>query len=310
MDFYNEVYQNTYGPTRKATSAGYEHNCCNQCNGAGIVVIIVSAVAGFLISWVMTDGVRKEWNDRNNMQDLPENPFIDPLLDDENFHLVEEGSRLYGPEEYPGNFWNWVLAGAGALLSIGVAAMCMHCCAKSKNRIEGRHNLVGAELAGMLTEKNNMGPHGVLISQEDRGFGPPFPPNKRNLNSTVNPYCQPMRDPPLSQPPMDQLPMSQLPMIHPPIGRPPINQPQMRINSMPQPPMHQMRQIDEPNLYVGPIDESTKKYKKGVVTVHKPKVRESIVGYEKTEIALDDYSNKFRKSNRRQRSRHSPDSEE
>merc|ERR1712203_11799 len=162
----------------------------------------------------MTDGVRQEYNDRHLLKTLDEKETIEGAD-------YEEGDRIYGAEKFPGNFWNWVIAGAGALLSLGIATTCLHCCAKSKNQIEAKHNVVGAELAGMLTEKGKVGPHGVFISQEDRGFGPPG-------GFTGNPYVQPMRNPPLSQ----------SPMIHPPMSQPPINQPPMRMPHN-QPSMHQ-----------------------------------------------------------------------
>jgi len=315
---YNAFYQNSYGPTDKAYSAGHRHSCCNQCNGAAIIILIVSAVAGFLISWVMTDGVRKEWNDHNNLKyTFPE---------EENGYYMTDydydpaaGDRVFGPEKY-GNFWNWVIAGTGALLSLGITTMCLRCSAKSKNRMEAKHNVVGAELAGLLTDKGKLAPHGVFTRHEDFG-GPinqPFPPTRGGFNSAGNPYVHPMRNPPMNlppmnQPPMNQPPMNQPPMNLPPMNLPPMNQPPMRA-SMPQdqPSMQHKRVMipsddTQPNLYVGPIDESTKKYKKGIVTVHKPQVRESIVGYEKTEIPLMEYS---KKSNRRQKSRRPQDSDQ
>jgi len=333
FEAYNAVYQNSYGPTNKAYSAGYQHNCCNQCNGAGIVVLIVSAVAGFLISWVMTDGVRLEWNKHHNEfkyeitdADVKNGDAVWPEK-----YTPEEGDRIYGEKDYEKGFWNWVIAGAGALLSLGIATTCLHCCAKSKNRIEAKHNVVGAELAGMLTENGKLAPHGVVIRQEDRDFGgpinQPFPPTKGGFNGAGNPYVHPMRNPPLSQPAMSQPPMNHPPMGQPSMNQPPMGQPSMNQPPMGQPPMNQpqFRAImpqnqpsmqhkrssdgnvsDQPNLYVGPIDESTKKYKKGMVIVHKPQVRESIVGYEKTEIPLAEYS---RKSNRRHKSRRTQDSD-
>jgi len=306
---YNDAYTKTYG-SRNAYSAGWKHNCCNQCNGVSIFVLVVTAVAGFALSFVMADGIRHEVQEHKREKLLTINgEDNDPIYDDIDWYDPEkkeithpnqdktklpddfDGATIYKKYEELGSFWNWVVGAAGAILSLIVAGFCMHTCAESKNKIEARHNVVGAQLAGLLAHQQKG--HGASVNHDEQ-FDL-FPP-KQMPNAT---HSHPMSIP--QEQPMFGGPMQTQPMM---MGGPPMMMRGQRSMSMPSQP--NFPDTSQQPLYVGPIDENTKKFERGLITVHKPKIQKEIVGYDLTEIPIPNQN--IRRSNRR-RSRRDVDEE-
>jgi len=311
FQLYSDIYksQSPYGPSEKKFSggaymSGRQHNWCNECNGMGWLIAIVATVAGFGLSYMMSLGIRKELEDHGT-NTPPATYFARSKT-----YKVDQGEQGYqadsNDDEYPA-FWNWVIAGAGAILSLVLATTCLHCCAKSKNKIEARHSLAGAELAGFLTDSGKSAPSGAIVKQKD-SFGMPLPPNQ----PIGMPPNQPIGMPPnqsMGMPPNQRMGMPP----NRPMGMPPIhpmpptgmlaNEPMTGGMNMP-PATYATKtkgmQPSDPDLFIGPIDENTRKFKQGKMIIHRPKVevKEEIVGYDITEIALKDPS----RSNRRHRS--------
>jgi len=309
FQLYADTYRSSYGSHKGAYTSGRRHNFCNECNGMGWLIAIVAAVAGFGLSYMTSLGFRKEFEDKQD------EPYIEVTFKQD----VEKGNyQVMGDDQYP-EFWNWVIAGVGAILSLGLATMCLHCCAKSKNKIESRHSIAGAELAGILTDSGKLPPTGATLKQENP-YAMPLPPNHPSLPMKKGMPIPPK--PSMGYPPNESIVIQSMSM--PPnrsMGMPPIppvsmrggmpmgmqaNEPMKGGMNMP-PPTYATKtkgiQPSDPGLFIGPLDENTRKFKQGKMVIHRPQVevREEIVGYDVTEIALKDAprSNRRHRSNRR-----------
>jgi len=266
FDTYDAIYQNSYGSSRKAYSAGTRHSCWSQCSIMGVstgwLVMLIAAFAGLSLSYLVADSVKEDnvkYTFKNDI-DQGDYRYIDKSGVEKDIHLdhdIKTGDTIMGQDQdaYP-EFWNWVIAGVGAILSLILATTCMYCCAKHKNKLEAKHTVVGAELAGILTERGMLGPHGVT--------------GMRGMRGTINNGISDM-------PIRGGNPMGPQPM-------------QLTYEMEPN------QQLTHNQLYVGPIDDSTRQYKHGRMVIHKPKVREEIVGYNTTEIPLKESSRSRRRA--------------
>lgn len=275
FDTYDAIYQNSYGSSRKAYSAGTRHSCWSQCSVMGVstgwLVMLIATVAGFGLSYLVADSIKEDNDKYTFKQDIAKGDYKYSFNGGEEkvIHLdhdIKTGDTIMGKQEdaYP-EFWNWVIAGAGAILSLILATTCMYCCAKHKNKLEAKHNVVGAELAGILTERGKLGPHGVT-----------------GMRGTINNGISDM--PIRGGNPMGPQPMGPRQQ---PMGPQPM---QLTYGMEPN------QQLTNNQLYLGPIDNSTRQYKRGRMVIHKPEVREEIVGYKTTEIPLKESSRSRRRA--------------
>jgi len=326
FQLYADTYRSSYGSHKSAYTSGRRHNFCNECNGMGWLIAIVAGVAGFGLSYMTSLGFREEFeNDKAILEFQNDWKKGDTFTDANNTYVfqrdVEKGTQVMGNDQYP-EFWNWVIAGAGAILSLGLAGLCLHCCAESKNKIEARHGIAGAELAGILTDSGNLPRSGATLKLEDP-YAMPLPPNHPSLPMKKGMPIPPkpsMGYPPnesvviqsMSMPPNRSMGMPPIPPVSmrggmpmPPTGMQ-ANEPMKGAMNMP-PPTYATKtkgiQPSDPGLFIGPLDENTRKFKQGKMVIHRPQVevREEIVGYDVTEIALKDAprSNRRHRSNRR-----------